>query len=69
MHAKIWDFELFGVGHGGAGALFTVAQRRIENQDVVLCLCHVVISLFCPKPLARMLSSERARRRARSEAG
>jgi len=36
------DLYLFGVGHGGTGGLFAVAQCRVENQDaVLLCgICH-----------------------------
>src|SRR5690606_15082414 len=30
------DFELFVMGHGGAGALLAVAQGGVENDDAVL---------------------------------
>jgi hypothetical protein len=30
------DLQLFGMGHGGAGGLFAVAQGRVEDQDAVL---------------------------------
>ena len=33
---QLGDFELFFVGHGGAGALLAVAQRRVEDDDAVL---------------------------------
>ena len=30
------DLQLLVVGHGGAGRLLAVAQRRVEDQDAVL---------------------------------
>src|SRR4029450_13340764 len=33
---QLGDFELLLVGHGGAGALLTVAQGGIEDDDAVL---------------------------------
>ena len=59
---KAGDFQLFGVGHGGAGRLFTVTQGRVKNDNAVLFLGHES-SLYCPKSLWRAaLPSERARR-------
>src|SRR5215467_13871985 len=42
------DFELLLEGHGGAGALFAVAQGRIEDHDAVAagvprCLAGVIL--------------------------
>jgi hypothetical protein len=36
------------MGHGGAGALFAVAQRRVKNQDARLrgLISHDDLSLF-----------------------
>ena len=33
---QLGDFELFLVGHGGAGALFAVTQGGVEDDDAVL---------------------------------
>ena len=42
------NFQLFGMGHGGAGALFAVAQRRVKDQDARLrgLVGHDGLSLF-----------------------
>ena len=39
------NFELFGVGHGRAGRLFTVTKGRVEDQNAIFvgCLCHLSI--------------------------
>ena len=38
------DLQLLGMAHGGAGALFAVAQGGVENHHSVLVGCHGV----CP---------------------
>ena len=50
------DLDLFGVGHGGTGGLFAIAQCRVENQDaVLLCgICHRLGSfILLSKSVAR----------------
>jgi hypothetical protein len=61
---QLGDFELLLVGHGGAGALLTVAQSGVEDDDAVLLglrwRSHDVRSFSSSRPSPGALGSVRS---------
>ena len=69
---QLGNFQLFSMAHRGAGALFAVAQRGVEDNDAVFGIsnCHGVSLSMSPKSVARAVHPLSARAQtARSEAG
>jgi len=61
---KTSDLQLFVMGHGGAGALFAVAQGGVENQDAGLrfWIGHLVNPwVLAGCSLRALITSERSR--------
>ena len=66
---KLRDLQLLGMGHRRPGGLFAIPQGGVKDQHAVLFrhICHPGFFLCC-HPWRAAHPSERARRRARSEA-